>query len=181
MHNDRYAKLAYSHSYFNHLFMLEPRNVHAYKLFNNNKIRLLCAGFETTAMIDTGASISVIDKSFLEKINLTYCVDSNRQILCKLADGTTITLDKKIVLPIKFNNITIEADLFILPMNHVRIIIGCDLLHLLNARIDFSSNTLVLQEPLPITKIACLQHNSLGHLEVTDKTHTQHPSLTLAN
>ena len=98
---------------------------------------------------------------------------SNRQILCKLADGTTITLDKKIVLPIKFNNITIEADLFILPMNHVRIIIGCDLLHLLNARIDFSSNTLMLQKPLPITKIACLQHNSLGHLEVTRQdTHT---------
>ena len=135
----------------------------------------MCAGFETTAMIDTGASISVIDKSFLEKINLTYCVDSNRQILCKLADGTTITLDKKIVLPIKFNNITIEADLFILPMNHVEIIIGCDLLHLLNARIDFSSNTLMLQKPLPITKIkiACLQHNSLGHLKVTRQdTHT---------
>ena len=117
------------------------------------KLDYCVQGLKSTAMIDTGASISVIDKSFLEKINLTYCVDSNRQILCKLADGTTITLDKKIVLPIKFNNITIEADLFILPMNHVRIIIGCDLLHLLNARIDFSSNTLMLQKPLPIKNI----------------------------
>ena len=53
--------------------MLEPRNVHAYELFNNNKIRLLCAGFETTAMIDTGTSISVIDKSFLEKKTHLLC------------------------------------------------------------------------------------------------------------
>ena len=39
----------------------EDRNdLHAYDIFGNNRIEILVAGYPTTVMIDSGASISVI-------------------------------------------------------------------------------------------------------------------------
>ena len=57
------------HSYYNSIFMLdEDRNdLHAYDIFDNNRIEILVAGYPTTVMIDSGASISVIDYNFLRK------------------------------------------------------------------------------------------------------------------
>ena len=170
--NDTYVKLAYCHSYYNHLNMLDYNVMHAQELFNNNKINVLCAGFEMIAMIDTGASISVIDETFFKTIGRNYSVNTCNYISCRLADGSNVQLSKQVKLPMKFDGITIEAELFILSMSHVKIIIGCDLLNILNARIDFKANTLMLQKPNPTTRIACLQQNTLGHIDILPQTFT---------
>ena len=128
-------------------------------------IEISVAGYRSTAMIDSGASISVIDETFLRKTckSLPRKVDYLLQKSCVLAEGTNILLDTQICLPIKLRHVTIEADLFVLPMKHVSVILGCDLLNLLNARIDFRTKKLIVQNPaLVFLRIQALNKSALG-------------------
>ena len=150
-------------------FMLdEDRNdLHAYDIFDNNRIEILVAGYPTTVMIDSGASISVIDYNFLRKTcnKLLTKIDNIFRKTCLLADGKSIVLDQKVVIPIKLNHITVEAELYVIPMNHIKMILGCDLLNLMKAKIDFKTKQLILQKPHSVVKISCLHKSSKGQLE----------------
>ena len=139
----------YCYDYMNTVCTLGLGNEHAYDLYNNNRITVLVAGYEASAMLDSGATISVIDAKFVENlskiIQLQWDHSSHKD--CTLANGACISLDNRIALPIKFNNITIEAELYSLPMNNIQVIIGCDLLSLLKAKLDFQTKQLII--PLP--------------------------------
>ena len=146
----------------------EDRNdLHAYDIFDNNRIEILVAGYPTTVMIDSGASISVIDYNFRRKTcnKLPTKIDNIFRKTCLLADGKSIVLDQKVVIPIKLNHITVEAELYVIPMNHIQMILGCDLLNLMKAKIDFKTKQLILQKPHSVVKISCLHKSSKGQLE----------------
>ena len=62
--NAEYFNLVDSHCYYNSLNMLDLDSVHAHDIYNTNRVRILVAGVETSALIDSGASVSVIDRHF---------------------------------------------------------------------------------------------------------------------
>ena len=47
-----------------------------YDLFDSNRIKILVAGFQTIAMVDSGATVSVVDRDFLKKLNVSS------QVIC---------------------------------------------------------------------------------------------------
>ena len=145
------------HSYYNSTFTLDEdiNNLHAYDIFDNNRIKILVAGYPTTVMIDSGASISVIDYIFLRKTcnKLPTKIYTIFRETCLLADGKSLVLDQKVVISIKLNHITVEAELYVIPMNHIQMILGCDLLNLMKAKIDFKTKQLILQKPHSVVKI----------------------------
>ena len=110
--------------------------VHACEMYDYNKVKIMVAGFETSALIDSGASISVIDSQFVEKTckYLPHKLDPMSQKICTLADSSNIVIDRKISLPIKLDNVTIQAELYVIPMNHESIILGCALITVLKLK-----------------------------------------------
>ena len=63
---------------------------------------------------------------------------------CILADGSDIILDKIVSLPVKLNKLSFNADLYILPVKHIDMIIGYDLLNKLETKIDYSTKMFVV-------------------------------------
>ena len=114
-------------------------------IYDNNKVIILIAGYESVAMIDTGSTLSTISRVLYERISrytgLTICKDHSKR--CSLADGSEIVLDECVNVPLKINKVSLEARLFILDIEHINVIIGCDLLNAMNARIDFGSHRLI--------------------------------------
>ena len=105
---------------------------------NKNNIHVIVAGCGVCAMLDTGSSISVISNKILNKLNTltdikVQCGDKQ----CILADGSTVNLDKTVVVPVKLDKVTFMANLYVLDTNHIDMIIGCDLLNMLCATIDY--------------------------------------------
>ena len=69
----------------------------------------------------------------------------DERITCILADGSDIILDKIVSLPVKLNKLTFNTDLYILPVKHIYMIIGYDLLNKLEAKIDYSTTPFVVK------------------------------------
>ena len=161
------------HSYYNSIFILdEDRNdLHAYDIFDNNIIEILVAGYPTTVMIDSGASISVIDYNFPRKTCNKLPTKIDNRNTCLLADSKSIVLDQKVAIPIKLNHITVEAELYVIPMNHIKMILGCE--NLMKAKINFKTKQLILQKPHSVVKISCLHKSSKGHLEEHNTSKTE--------
>ena len=51
-------------------------------------------------------------------------------------------------MPVKLNKLTFNADLYILPVKHIYMIIGHDLLNKLEAKIDYITKTFVVKKKL---------------------------------
>ena len=131
---------------------------------NNNNIHVIVAGFGVCAMLDTGSSISVISNKILNKLNTltdikVQCGDKQ----CILADGSTVNLDKTVVAPVKLDKVTFMANLYVLDTNHIDMIIGCDLLNMLCATIDYKRKRLTVNSPINHTSSG-LNMESLGTL-----------------
>ena len=165
---------------YNKLFMLhsDKNDKHSCSIFNGNKVRVLVAGFQAIAMIDSGASLSVISSNFTKEIGINKLIKRNtrKNRNCILADGSTIVLNKTITIPLKIKQVTINAELYVLPMQHVTIIIGCDLLSIMNAKIDFTSKELQFQAPGNPDSISCLHLSSLGQLKLKSPSEDSVPN-----
>ena len=75
-----------------------------YDLFDSNRIKILVAGFQTIAMVDSGATVSVIDRDFLKKLNVSsqvICKNAKTGKKCLLADGSEVILNTTVKLPLK--------------------------------------------------------------------------------
>ena len=109
-------------------------------LQNNNKICVNVAGYEIYALVDTGSTISTINNDLFAKLckntDIKVC---NNVKQCVLANGATVDLHKTVTVPIKLGRITFSAMFYVFDAVHIDMIIGCDLLKLLRARIDFKS------------------------------------------
>ena len=108
------------------------------KLENDNKISVSVAGYEVCAMIDTGSTISVISSDLFQKMKQTTKVSVNKcEKQCVVANGSNINLDTIVSVPVKIGKVTFIADLYVLKVEHYKMIIGCDLLKNLRAKNRF--------------------------------------------
>ena len=115
------------------------------KLKNDNKICVYVAGYEVCALIDTGSTISVINSDLFQKMKERTKVDikkCNRQ--CVVANGSNINLDTIVSVPVKIGKVTFMAELYVLEAKHIPMIIGCDLLKNLPAKIDIEYKHVVI-------------------------------------
>ena len=114
-------------------------------IYDNNKVRSLTAEYASVVMIDTASTLSIISRVLHELISrytgLTICKYHSKQ--CSLASGSEIVRDECVNVPLKINKVSLEAKLFIFDIEHINVIIGCDLLNDMNARIDFGSHRLI--------------------------------------
>ena len=114
----------------------ESYNVCVTKLKNDNKISVNVAGYSVCALLDTGSTISTINWELYNKIKqTTQLVVNICKKQCTLADGSTMNLETIISVPVKIDKITFIADLYVLKVDHISMIIGCDLLKKLSANL----------------------------------------------
>ena len=128
-------------------------------LKDNNKIRVNIAGYQMYALVDTGSTISTINKDLFNKLcKTTDLVVAKNIKQCILANGSTVCVEKSVTVPIKLGRMTISATFFVLDAVHISMIIGCDLLNLLRARIDFKTKQFV-HEGGVLSDTKCQQDN----------------------
>ena len=99
----------------------------ALKIVNNNQVYVSVLDIEVCSLIDTGVTVSTLNKDVYEKIKTNPKVvisECHRQ--CMLADGSKIYLNTMIALPITVVNLTFEVNLFVLKNQHMHMIMGCD-------------------------------------------------------
>ena len=117
------------------------------KLENDNKISVSVAGYEVCAMIDTGSTISVISSDLFHKMKQATKVSVKKcDKQCMVANGSNINLDTIVSVPVKIGKVTFIADLYVLKIEHYTMIIGCDLLKNLRAKIDFEYKHVVINK-----------------------------------
>ena len=118
------------------------------KLKDDNKISVCFVdGYKLCAMIDTGSTISVISSELFQKMKQTTKVDikkCDRQ--CMVANGSNINLDTIVSVPMKIGKVTFIADLYVLKVQHYSMIIWCDLLKNLRAKINFEYKHVVINK-----------------------------------
>ena len=71
---------------------------------------------------------------------------------CTLADGSTMNLETIISVQVKIGKITFIADLYVLKVDDVQMIIGCDLLKKLSANLNFENEIYVMKQPTAKTR-----------------------------
>ena len=57
-----------------------------------------------------------------------------------------MNLETIIYVPVKIDKITFIADLYVLRVDHIQIIIGCDLLKKLSANLNFENEICVIKQ-----------------------------------
>ena len=115
------------------------------KLKNDNKISVNVAGYSVCALLDTGSTISTINWELYNKIKQTTKLVVNIcKKQCNLADGSTMNLETIISVLVK---ITFIADLYVLKVDHISMIIGCDLFKKLSANLNFENEICVMKQP----------------------------------
>ena len=125
----------------------ESCNVCVTKLKNDNKISINVTGYSFCALLDTGSTISTINLELYYKIKqttklvLTICEKQ-----CTLADGSTMNLETIISVPVKIDVIPFIAHLCVLKVDHIQMIIGCNLLKKLSANLNFENEICVMKQ-----------------------------------
>ena len=71
---------------------------------------------------------------------------------CTLADGSTMNLETIIYVSVKIDKIIFISDLYVLKVNHIQLIIGCDLLKKLSANLKFENEICVMKQPTVKTR-----------------------------
>ena len=128
-----------------------PRNIsvqltqHTQQIYDDNKIDILIAGVKSVALLDTGSTLSAISRQLYNKLShyvtVSKCINQSRQ--CVLADGSEIFLNECVNVPIKLNNVSVEAKMYILDIGHISVLIGCDLLKKMQATIDYRNSLMI--------------------------------------
>ena len=124
-----------------------------------------------SALIDTGASISCLSEityqQLIQQKNLIKVMKINDKT-CVLADDTEVVVNRLAIIPFNIKGTEIQLKLHILPMNHIQIILGCDLLSLLNASISYINKEITfIINNANITQLQSNNHNeTLGHIDI---------------
>lgn len=151
------------------------------KINEGNKIRIKLGDMFVTALLDSGASISCISDSTCNTLiqqdsSLTKtCIHTKT---CILANGTEININTSIRLPLSLANNTIRLTFYVLPVCHLHVIMGCDLLNFLRANINYNTNELTLYTPNDESHNDNSHNVTIGHIQYISPTDTSQPSHT---
>ena len=77
-------------------------------LKDNNKIRVNIAGYQMYASVDTRSTISTITKDLFNKV----CKTTDLIVTENIANGSTVCVEKLVIVPIKLGRMTISATFF---------------------------------------------------------------------
>ena len=124
-----------------------------------------------SALIDTGASISCLSEityqQLIQQKNLIKVMKINDKT-CVLADDTEVVVNRLAIIRFNIKGTEIQLKLHILPMNHLQIILECDLLSFLNASISYINKEITfIINNANITQLQSNNHNeTLGHIDI---------------
>ena len=90
--------------------------------------------------------------------------------LCTLVDGSTINLEMIIFVPVKIDKITFIADLYVLKVDHISMIIGCDLLNKLSANLNVENEIYVMRQTTVKTRTNEFLGTIVNNIESTQTT-----------
>lgn len=173
--NNGYSRDVMTHVYsdtcdkgYKEMCVNDNKNIN--ELYGHNRINVCVAGYRIQAMVDTGSSISAISTAMLNKINKIIPVKTEAvNKICTLADGSDIALEHVFIVPVVINNVTYNVKLYILPVQHIDMIIGHDVLAQQNAIIDYKRNVVIIQNNIvPSNKCISSDVCMLGQLETTE-------------
>ena len=143
---------------------------------SRNKVQLCIMGHEVEALVDTGATLSVISNTFIKSLESLTChpIDLLDIDSCTLANGEQVRITHKTFITFTLCNTTVTAKFYILDQISIDIILGCDIFEQFGVIIDFKKNTMSMQSNE--NAIYKLTHDSisLGYLaESQDKIDTK--------
>ena len=152
---------------------------------SKNRVQLCIMGHNLEALIDTGATLSVISKSLLENLGslVSQTIDNGDIDSCILANGERVGITHKTIITFTLGNITVTAKFYILGQISIDMIIGCDIFEQLGAVIDFKRSTLYVQPKGNVSNVLCNQDNeavSLGYLSESRAFKNEGQLITLA-
>lgn len=114
---------------------------------------------KTRCLVDTGASLSVINESLFKKIPAKIQISPSRILQIKGVGGQCYNTKGCVVLPVLIGNLIIHQEFHIFENSQHPVILGRDFLKKHNANIDWASRTLTVHKGL--TGISLLEaHDS---------------------
>ena len=118
---------------------------------NDNKISDNLAGYSVCALLDTGSTISTINLELYNKIKQNTKLVLN---ICKkkMYLSRWFNLEAIIYVPVKIDKITFIAHLYVLKVDHISMIIGCDLLKKISANLNFENEECMMKQPTVKTR-----------------------------
>ncbi len=108
----------------------------------NNFVDLSVCNIQTEAMVDTGASISVVNQSLIDMIQQTLTINPPISTFCRGVGGTLHKFTGTVTLPLNFGTTKVYHTFHILP-NCQHMILGIDFLHQHKTQLVFCENSLI--------------------------------------
>ena len=134
-------------------------------LKDDNKLKVNIAGHELYALVDTGSTISTINVTLYNRLQKNANItERHNERQCVLANGAKVYLKKTVTVPIRLGRLTITATLYVLDVKHIDMIIGCDLLRILRAKIDFKTKQFSHDYYVPNNSLSNASTEMLGVL-----------------
>ena len=116
---------------------------HSYKIIGN-KVKLSIEGQSVEALVDTGATLSVISQNMCKNV---LClpevpIDISDVDSCKLANGEEVSISHKTYAMISIGGIRVKVKFYVISGIYINMILGCDILNHLGAVINFTDQTI---------------------------------------
>lgn len=105
------------------------------------------------ALIDTGASRSVISENFFHDLRLKYEIGAGIPRNLIVADGRLVPVKGKVGITIKVNGLNMPFEFLILKNSQHAIILGTDFLEYHKAKIDFEEKVITFYDGLTATHL----------------------------
>ncbi len=110
------------------------------------------------ALLDSGASVSVISKDLVDKFRLSVTkLVAGEPNLVLMANGAPVEISAKCEVPIKINGLILTFPFFILPSSNHELILGLNFLEKNCAHIDFSRNMVTFLNDTAATSLTPFQ------------------------
>ena len=112
---------------------------------NNCKIKIRISKQVFSTLVDTGASVSVMNEETFKKLNNQFPLQKSKLPMVRGVNGNVIRVLGNVTLPIEIGKLTVFQDFCVLDYINVPIILGRDFMLEQNAEISFPKQILSLQ------------------------------------
>lgn len=104
-------------------------------------------------LFDTGADLSVISNTAVDKLNMNDMIDTQASTICKGVNGMAMTLGELWFIELEIANNIFPVKLTVLRTDFIDydMIIGLNFMRSYKARIDFVSNEIILNDKYHIS------------------------------
>ena len=134
---------------------------------DRNTILLEVNGKKIQTLVDSGASVSCIQKEMFDKINRDNCFEIRPSKIARIfgVGGERHHVLGQTKIALKITGLTVEQSFIIVEQLHHPLILGLDFMHEHNVNIDFYRRVMTIHDNLVAVALTC--DNSLAMLEVS--------------